>query len=730
MAQSLIDILIRARRSGTDAIKQTNNDLQDLDRFAGMASKGLAGIAGAAAVSGLYELAGAMDELARRGAIFQQIGSVLGDYAASIGSSADAMVSAAKRASAGTISEFELILQANRAIQFEVAKTPEAFAKLIELSTALGRAQGIADTQALDYLVSGLSRESRLLLDNLGLIIDLDKATGTYAESIGKTADQLTSAERKQALLNAAFEQGAVALQANRDAVDSAATQYERFDANVQNLKDNLGEMLATLAAENVGGFADAIANINATIEGEGDLPNWLVEAGAGMREWGESTAGATPLTAAFTTVMQALGMAIQGTDQSTRESLAQIDTRSAAIAEMRAASEAAEAAEYNAASAIDAQGQSAAIAATNTVALADSLAKLAGSGASAIIGAAKGVVDIVGGQKAKDLAKEQVRYLQEQTLELEKQGLTGLDLTFAYEEIKNQALGVFGAIEDSDRAASRMATRTVPAIDKEFEKLKGTVGSVLSGALNPDIGVNPADFLPRADAINEDARRLGDVVVKGFDSPWASYLSERFPELFGEAFKGADIKEQAARALQDFQDGLVPQLINADQAKERVRRMIIGEQRMEELAAQIAGELSAELGNISVGDAEGLARQALGVGGGGLLEPPDSGEVANQYGGIGATAAAAFTGGVQGAIVDGDLGVRVITALDEQLRAESNLALLTEGGKISGRAWGGGFLNSVESGVPGRLIEILTALVTPGVENLLNQRTTLQGAR
>jgi hypothetical protein len=231
----------------------------------GLAGGLLGGFAGGIAINELKELGQQLSETARRGAVFQQLGDVLDDYTRSVGTNASAMIDAAKKAAQGTISEYELILNANRAIQFEVAKTPEAFAKLIELSTALGRAQGIADTQALEFLTTGLARESRLILDNLGLIIDLEAATKRYADTIGKSADQLTTAERKQALLEEAFRQGAVAIEANREAADSAATQFERFDANVQNLKDSWGELIATLAADKIGDAANALSDIRET---------------------------------------------------------------------------------------------------------------------------------------------------------------------------------------------------------------------------------------------------------------------------------------------------------------------------------------------------------------------------------------------------------------------------------------------------------------------------------
>ena len=228
------------------------------------------GFVATAVIAGVRELGQELSQTARRGAVFQQLGDVLDSYTASVNTNSQAMIDAAKKAAQGTISEYELILNANRALQFEVAKSPEQFAKLIELSTALGRAQGISDTQALEFLTTGLARESRLILDNLGLIINVESATSKYAATLGKTANELTAAERKQALLDEAFRQGAVAIEANRAAYDSAATQFERFDANIQNLKDSFGKLLAIMSAGGIEAMANAVAALNQELQNKG----------------------------------------------------------------------------------------------------------------------------------------------------------------------------------------------------------------------------------------------------------------------------------------------------------------------------------------------------------------------------------------------------------------------------------------------------------------------------
>lgn len=152
---------------------------------------------------------------------------------------------------------------------------------------------------------------------------------------------------------------------------------------------------------------------------------------------------------------------------------------------------------------------------------------------------------------------------------------------------------------------------------NQEFSDLESKVSSTISGALGDIGGINLDDILPRQDAVGEDARRLADVAVHGFASPWAAYFQKEFPDLWAQITASGDIKTGAAQVLKDFQDGLRPELLDKDRAKEIVKRAIIGEKNMKDLTSEIAKELAGELG-ISIQEAQSAAASALG--GGGLL--------------------------------------------------------------------------------------------------------------
>lgn len=810
MAQSLIDILIRARTSGRSEISSINSELQNLDKFAGQAAGGLGGLATAAGVAGFVALTAAIvkttqaiGELSREAAQVGRLRDSFADLAAGVGESSDAMLESLRAASRGAIDDSQLILNANRANLLGVAKTSEELAKLLEVAAARAAPTGRTIQQAFEDITIGIGRESKLILDNLGIIVDIDRATGDYAATLGITAGELDASQRKQAILNQVLAESQNLLASNRDQGDDLASSFERMDASISNAKEALGALFApaaAIAAENIAAAAQAAADslngLDASrAEGEiRGLENIIAKASQGLalikadleaaraagdleeaaRLTGELARQNELLTAAYAQLGDAAARIPQTTAavgvEAARAAEALGLEADAAYNAARAAAEAratydplniatnslaTETATLNAAlegtpgwmrgvarSAVEA-GASILDTAQSIVILKGQLADLesaAGAARNTIINRAAGVAGIVGDARAVALAKEQIGQLDFAIGALNQQlrdgTITQTEFDYQLARLDDTLTATFTDIQDADAAAKRFAAQGLTAAgnaaseaERAFEGLQSKVAGVLSGALDPGVGIDVESLLPRSDAINENARRLADVAVNGFDSPWASYLQNKFPDLFGQAFQSADIKTEAAQALRDFQDGLTPELLDKESAKNRVRRMLIGEARMADLAREIATELSEEFGGLDQASILSTAQSALGVGGG-LLAPPDASAIADQYSGAGSTAGQTFADGVRGAVVDGDLGSRVTAALDEQLRAAANLQRLEEGGRVSGSAWGNGFLQTVQSSIPPALIELLAQLVTPAVDALQRQNTSLQGAR
>ena len=97
-------------------------------------------------------------------------------------------------------------------------------------SLALGRDLG----DAMDRLIRGATKLEPEVLDELGIMVRLDDTTKDYAETIGKTANELTNFERRMAFTNAIIDQGQKKFSNIANSVD--ANPYTQLAAEFENL--------------------------------------------------------------------------------------------------------------------------------------------------------------------------------------------------------------------------------------------------------------------------------------------------------------------------------------------------------------------------------------------------------------------------------------------------------------------------------------------------------------
>src|SRR5690606_4055055 len=119
---------------------------------------------------------------------------------------ANAMLAAMTEGTLGMVSNYDLMLSANKAFLLGLPATTDSMGELAKTATVLGRAMGKDATSSLNDLITALGRSSPLILDNLGLTVKVGEANEAYAEKLGKTSSQLTDAEKKLAFYEAAME--------------------------------------------------------------------------------------------------------------------------------------------------------------------------------------------------------------------------------------------------------------------------------------------------------------------------------------------------------------------------------------------------------------------------------------------------------------------------------------------------------------------------------------------
>ena len=869
-----INIKVNAQNAASPTLKRVQQDIAGLDKAAGTAAGGIGAMGKAFGVAGIVafgaQVAGATIELAKMGAQSLALKSSF-DQVQGGAANATSVLGALRSASRGMISDYDLMLSANKAALLGVADTAKEMSSLLQIASVRGRAMGISATQAFNDIVTGLGRMSPLILDNLGITVDLESTMSKYAESLGKTSDALTDTERKQALVNAVIESSSgLMADANKSAETLAGQGFAQLDTAWGNFKTSIGGSLAPFfdaRAREIAGFLEKQADAFDRASEAADLQRSLSAAGApttanaiaGYSDKGSiqkilDSVGETELSGIGDSVGRALEVyqgaidkfidaSKSGNSEATQSAISAMQMYGdlvlslgekynavatilgkptfdlAALENGRAVLEGYEEI-YNALpGAIRPTNEE--LAATGQVLAASTqpISEFTKSfeEAARILGEAepklKGIYDTLldtGDIEGASKAYSQIQgIVQEITAEWVRAGvpieeiestllpklLSELD-TLVGKQIDAGAAGVtagadmssgflsaipaiqlvigavnalIGAAGDAGAGLARLSPGNVAGmgkgasgrargnpfdvaatmgraqsdggaamgvisgvaglmrklpfermqplgitggvgdalgggggggggggnVDSTLNQLAGKVKSVLSGALKS--GIDLSSILPREDAVEEPARRLADIAVRGFDSPWTEYIRTAFPEIFAQLSSSGDPKAAAAGILKDFEAGLRPELLDKGKAKELVKRALLGDANMTQLANEIAAELSAEMG-ISMEQAQTAAAAALGTGTG--------------TGGVGAS----FGDGVVTGVNDGNVGGRAVAALVTQLEVKDNLTAVYNAGQSHGAQYGSGFLATVGSNLPGGLIAILVAAVSPGV--------------
>ena len=150
-----------------------------------------------------------------------------------------------EQATNGTMSQFDLFQQANNAMVLGVSKNSDEMAEMFDIAQRLGRALGRDTASSVESLVTGIGRQSRLMLDNIGIIVKSDEAYESYAKTLGVNVEQLTDAEKKQAFLNATMESARAKVKTLGDETFTSQDVYDQLSSATTNLATATGNLLA-----------------------------------------------------------------------------------------------------------------------------------------------------------------------------------------------------------------------------------------------------------------------------------------------------------------------------------------------------------------------------------------------------------------------------------------------------------------------------------------------------
>jgi hypothetical protein len=250
MKNSVYKLLIEIIGKDKGASQELKQTRQEVDALGKSSSKMNTLMAGAGALGIAYmgkQAVSAAWDLGKLGAAAIVQSDALDELARQAGGSADAIVAAMKKASGGTVAETDIILAANRGILLGLGAQAEQWEKLTEVARFRARAMGITTTQAVNDITTAIGRESKMIADNLGIVWNMDAIMGDYAKTLGKTASELTQAERKQALLNDTIRTGQKQIQEAGGILGNAADEFAELETKLADLKAGLAKAWAPI---------------------------------------------------------------------------------------------------------------------------------------------------------------------------------------------------------------------------------------------------------------------------------------------------------------------------------------------------------------------------------------------------------------------------------------------------------------------------------------------------
>ena len=151
-----------------------------------------------------------------------------------------------RAATNNAVSDVELLTAANQALALGLPT--DSMAELMGAAIKLGHAMGIDAGMAVDSVTKGIGRQSKMILDNLGVVFDAEEAIGWYADKLGVASNQLDENQRKLAWQEYAMDQVITKSESLGDITSETTISQEQFAASMTNLKTRIGEALSPLA--------------------------------------------------------------------------------------------------------------------------------------------------------------------------------------------------------------------------------------------------------------------------------------------------------------------------------------------------------------------------------------------------------------------------------------------------------------------------------------------------
>ena len=221
----------------TAGMKNASGELGKFEKKSTMSLRKL-GIGLAGATAALWTLKKAFD-FGREGAKIAQLENAFKRFGGTIQPLRDVVKN--------TIDDQTLIQMTNMANILGINQ--KEFEGLARVGKAYADTAGVDVKFAVESIIVGVARQSRMMLDNVGIIVKVEDANKKMADSLGTTIEKLTAAEKRQAFMNATLKAGAVII-GKAGQSGSVVDGYDQMSAGFTNFINETKKSASTLPRE------------------------------------------------------------------------------------------------------------------------------------------------------------------------------------------------------------------------------------------------------------------------------------------------------------------------------------------------------------------------------------------------------------------------------------------------------------------------------------------------
>ena len=155
-----------------------------------------------------------------------------------------------EKATDNTMTKTDMFTQANNAMILGVTKNSDEMAEMFDIAQRLGDALGRDTASSVESLITGIGRQSRLMLDNIGIIVKSDEAYKSYAKANKLVASELTDAQKKQAFFNATMESARTKVKNLPPEIRTNQRVFQELRKTLSDLSESIGTAITPLIVD------------------------------------------------------------------------------------------------------------------------------------------------------------------------------------------------------------------------------------------------------------------------------------------------------------------------------------------------------------------------------------------------------------------------------------------------------------------------------------------------